>query len=120
MHPVKNGGSTPALLQEKQTRTQYVQVLNNPQSTTVSFSETDTKIRYGAAMSIGVRQAIARDWSMSFELQHYLLAPTTFQFQNARGGVLTGQNGGYNEVQGRHAESTFQNTVLLIGLMRKF
>ena len=110
----------PALLKEKQTRTQYVQVVNNTASTTVAFAETDTKIRYGATISVGVRQAIARDWSMSLELQHYLLAPTTFQFENARGGVLTGQNGGYNDVQGRQAESTYQNTVLLLGMTRKF
>lgn len=110
----------PAFLREKQTRTQYVQVLNNTQSTTVSFTETDSKVRYGAVMSIGVRQAIARDWSMSLELQQFLLAPTVFIFENARGGVLTGQNGGYNEVQGRQAESIFRNTVLLFGLTRKF
>ena len=110
----------PALLQEKQTRTQYMQVVNDSSTTTVSFSETETKIRYGATMSVGVRRAVARDWSMSLELQHYLLAPTTFQFENARGGVLTGQGQGYNTVQGRQAESTYQNTVLLIGLTRKF
>ena len=110
----------PALLKEKQTRTQYVQVLNDTTSTTPSFAETDTKIRYGAAMSVGVRQAIAQDWSMSLELQHFLLAPTTYHFDDARGGVVTGQNGGYNDSQGRQAESTFENTVLLIGLTRKF
>ena len=109
----------PALLTETQTRTQYIQV-GNTNSTTTSFSESDTKIRFGAAMSVGVRQAIAQDWSMSLELQHFLLAPTTYHFDDARGGVLTGQGEGYSSVQGRQAESTFKNTVLLIGLTRKF
>ena len=108
----------PALLKEKQTRTQYVEVLGDPTSSTASFAETDTKIRYGAAMSVGVRQAIAQDWSMLFELQYFLLAPTTYHFDDARGGLVVGS--GYSSVQGRQAESTFKNTVLLIGLTRKF
>ena len=106
----------PALLKEKQTRTQYVEVLGDPTSSTASFAETDTKIRYGAAMSVGVRQAIAQDWSMLFELQYFLLAPTTYHFDDARGGLRAN----YSTVQGRQAESTFTNTVLLIGLTRKF
>ena len=108
----------PALLMEKQTRTQYVEVSSGSAFSTASFAETDTKIRYGAAMSVGVRQAIAQDWSMLFELQYFLLAPTTYHFDDARGGLRIGA--GYDYVQGRQAESTFQNTVLLIGLTRKF
>jgi hypothetical protein len=105
----------PALLTETQTRTQYIQV-GNTNSTTTSFSESDTKIRFGAAMSVGVRQAIAHDWSMSVELQHFLLAPATFHFDEARAGASSN----YEVVNGRQAESTFENTVLLIGLTRKF
>jgi len=108
----------PALLMEKQTRTQYVEVSSGSAFSTASFAETDTKIRYGAAMSVGVRQAIAHDWSMLFELQYFLLAPTTYHFDDARGGLRIGA--GYSSVQGRQAESTFKNTVLLIGLTRKF
>jgi hypothetical protein len=110
----------PALLWEKQTRTQYVQDGNNTATTVTSFAETDSKIRFGAAMSVGVRRAISRDWSMSFELHHVLLVPQTFHFADARGGVLTGNNGGYHSVQGRSAESAFRNTALLIGLTQKF
>ena len=110
----------PALLWEKQTRTQYVQDGGNTAATVVSFSETDSMVRIGAALSVGVRRAISTDWSMSFELHHVLLVPQTFHFANARGGVLTGNNGGYNDVQGRNAESAFRSTAFLIGLTRKF
>ena len=110
----------PAVLWEKQTRMQYVQDGNNTAATVVSFAETDSKLRFGAAVSVGVRRAIAKDWSMSFEVQRVLLLAQTFQFANARGGVLTGNNGGYHSVQGRDAESTFRNTALLLGLTRKF
>lgn len=110
----------PALLWEKQTRTQYVQDGGNTAATVVSFSETDSMVRIGAALSVGVRRAISTDWSMSFELHHVLLIPQTFHFANARGGVLTGNNGGYNYVQGRNAESAFRSTAFLIGLTRKF
>lgn len=108
----------PALLWEKQTRTQYVQDGGNTAASVVSFSETDKKIRFGAALSLGVRRAIATDWSMSFELHHVLLVPQTFHFPNARGGVVTA--GGYGDVQGRNAESAFRNTAFMIGLTRKF
>lgn len=110
----------PALLWEKQTRTQYVQDGGNTAASVVSFSETDKKLRFGAALSFGVRRAISTDWSMSLELHHVLLAPQTFHFPNARGGVVTANNGGYNFVQGRNAESTFRNTAFIVGLTRKF
>jgi hypothetical protein len=111
----------PALLTETQTRTQYVLNSQNLAITDLAFAETDTKIRYGAVLSVGVRHAIARDWSMSLELQHFLLAPTTFHFDHARGGAVdTGRDPGYLDVQGRQAESTFKNTALLFGLTRKF
>jgi len=105
----------PAFLREKQIRAQYKK--NDPGSSTfITFSESDAKTRYGAALSVGVRQAIAHDWSMSVELQHFLLAPATFHFDEARAGASSN----YEVVNGRQAESTFENTVLLIGLTRKF
>ena len=95
----------PAWLREKQIRTQY-KTDGQGTSTFVTFSESDAKTRYGAALSVGVRQAIAQDWSMSVELQHFLLAPATFHFDEARAGA--GATANYNVVNGRQAESTFE------------
>lgn len=102
--------------QEKQTRTQFSG--DGIGNTFAAFSETDTRLRKGASLGIGLRQAMTDDWSWSLELQRTEFDAEVFRFDDARGGVVPG--GGFATAQGRLAGSTSRHDAVTFALIRKF
>lgn len=101
---------------EEQTRTQYSG--DGVGDTFAAFAETDTRLRKGATLGIGLRQAVNDDWSWSVELRRTELDAEIFRFDGARGGVVPG--GGFASVQGRLAGSTSRHDAVIFALVRKF
>lgn len=101
---------------EEQTRTQYQG--DGIGNTFAAFSETDTRLRKGVTMGIGLRRALNDNWSWSIEVQRTAYAVETFRFDDARGGVVPG--GGFLTVQGRLAGSAAQQDAVIFSLIRKF
>lgn len=99
---------------ESQSRTQYRG--DGVGETFAAFTETDNRLRTGATIGIGLRQAVNNDWSWSLEVQRTELNPEVFRFDNARGGVA----GGFATVQGRLAQSSSRHDAVTIALIRKF
>lgn len=102
--------------QEEQTRTQFSG--DGVSNTFAAFTETDTRLRKGATLGLGVRRAMTADWSWSLEFQRTEFDAEVFRFDDARGGVVPG--GGFATAQGRLAGSTSRHDAVTFALIRKF
>ena len=106
-----------AFSSEREIRTQYVG--NQATSLTeISFTETDRKLRTGYVIGGGVEWRFAQNWSIRGEYLHASFGGQTFQFLNARGGVVP--NGGYLSVQGRLANNHSRIDLGRIGVSYHF
>ena len=106
-----------AFSSERETRTQYVG--NQATSLTdVSFIESDRKLRTGHVIGGGAEWRLAQNWSIRGEYLHASFGRQTFQFPNARGGVIP--TGGYLSVQGRLADNHSRIDLGRIGISYHF
>lgn len=106
-----------ALSPEHEKRTQYIgnQITG---LTELSFVESDRKLRTGFAIGGGVEWRLAQSWSIRGEYLHASFGEHTFQFPNARGGVIP--TGGYLSVQGRLANNHSRIDLGRIGVSYHF
>lgn len=98
---------------EHEKRVQYV----GNQATSLSevaFTEADRKTRFGWALGGGVEWRLTQNWSVRAEYLHADFARQTFQFPNARGGVVP--TAGYLSVQGRLADNRSRIDLGRIGM----